>query len=114
MSNIPHNIEDTPVIKDIYSADRPKAGRSECKKLIEAFNNNSHIKKAMLRIGYRYELYKNPQGQYDGVMAAARSLNFSHEAIKKKALAKEVYNNYYFSYERIDNSNAQANTLVKK
>lgn len=49
--------------------------------------------------------------KYDGVMAAARSLNFSHEAIKKKALAKEVYNNYYFSYERIDNSN---NTLVKK
>ena len=49
--------------------------------------------------------------KYDGVMAAARSLNFSHVTIKKKALAKEVYNNYSFSYERLDNSN---NILVKK
>ena len=99
MSNIPHNIEDSPVIKDIYS--------EQCKKLIEAFNNNSHIKKAI----FVYDIDMNFINKYDGVMAAARSLNFSHEAIKKKALAKEVYNNYYFSYERIDNSN---NTLVKK
>ena len=45
MSNIPHNIEDTPVIKDIYS--------EECKKLIESFNNNSHIKKAI----FVYDIY---------------------------------------------------------
>ena len=36
---------DTPVIKDIYS--------EECKKLIEAFNNNSHIKKAI----FVYDIY---------------------------------------------------------
>ena len=97
MSNIPHNIEDTPVIKNISS--------QECKKLIEAINNNSHIKKGI----FVYDIDMNLINKYDGVMAAARSLNFSHETIKKKALSKEVYNNYYFSYERIDNSN---NTLV--
>ena len=92
ISNIPHNIEDTPVIKEICS--------QECKKLIEAINNNSHIKKGI----FVYDIDMNLISKYDGVMAAARSLNFSHETIKKKAFAKEVYNNYYFSYERLDNS----------
>jgi len=63
--------------------------------LILEINNNSHIKKAV----FVYDINKNFVTKYDGVTAAAKSLNINHLSIKNKALSREIYKGYMFSYE---------------
>ena len=89
-NNIPYNIEDIPSIKHWNSNDS--------KKLIKDINNNSHIKKAI----FVYDNNMNFINRYDGVTVAAKSLNLSHLTIKIKALNKEIYNGYFFSYNKLN------------
>lgn len=89
LSNIPYNINDTPIIKDWYS--------KECETLISEIKNNCHIKKAV----FVYDMYGKFINKYDGVTLAAKSLNMNHFIIKSRIIDKEAYNGYIFSYERL-------------
>lgn len=89
LNNIPNNIDEVPSIKSLdFEA---------CKNLIKDMNKNNHIKKAI----FIYDKDINFLKKFDGVTLAAKFLNLSHETIKKKALDKQIYNGYYFSYERL-------------
>ena len=89
-SNIPYNIEDTPVIANWTLKD--------CDELILDIKNNSHIRKAV----FVYDTNRNFIGKYEGVTDAQRALNISHSTIKKYAKLEGTYNNYIFSYERLE------------
>lgn len=90
LSNIPYNLSDTPIIADWSS--------KECEELVLNINKNSHIKKAV----FVYDINRNFLGKYEGVMGASRALKMSHLTIKKYAKIGGVYNEYIFSYERLD------------
>ena len=87
-SNIPYNINDTPLIV--------KSTSKECDKLMLDLNNNSHIRKAV----FVYDVNKNFIRKYDGVTDAQRDLNINHSTIKKYAKLGGSYNSYIFNYER--------------
>jgi len=88
-SNIPFNLNDTPLIIDWLSR--------ESNNLILEINNNSHIKKSV----FVYDINKNFIGKFEGVMHAQRELNISHETIKKYALLNKPYRGYIFSYDML-------------
>lgn len=88
--NIPYNIHDTPLIKNWSS--------EECNELIIKINNDSNIKRAV----FVYNLNKDFINKYDGVTVAAKSLNINHVLIKDKAINKDSYKSYIFSFERIN------------
>jgi group I intron endonuclease len=89
LTNIPYNINDTPIIADRYL--------KECEQLVLSINNNSHIKKAV----FVYDTNRNFLAKYDGVMEAQRALKISHSTIKNYAKIGGVYKGYIFSYERL-------------
>jgi group I intron endonuclease len=89
LSNIPYNLNDTPIISHWSSI--------ECAKLISDINNQSHIKKAV----FVYDKNKNFICRYEGVTEAQRNLGISHSTIKKYAKLGAVYNEYLFSYEKL-------------
>ena len=89
LSNIPYNINDTPIIADW--------SRKECEELVLNMNNNSHIKKAV----FVYDINRNFIAKYEGVMKAQRALNISHSTIKNYAKIGGGYKGYIFSYERL-------------
>jgi len=91
LNNIPHYIEDTPVISDWTSR--------ECEELILDINNSSHIKKAV----FVYDIHRNFIYKYEGVTKAQEALNLNHSIIKKHAKLSSAYNGYIFSYERLKN-----------
>lgn len=89
LTNIPYNINDTPIIADIYS--------KECEELVLSINKNSHIKKAV----FVYDTNRNFLAKYDGVTEAQRALKISHYTIKIYAKIGAAYKGYIFSYERL-------------
>lgn len=89
LTNIPYNINDTPIIADWSS--------KECEELVLNINKNSHIRKAV----FVYDINRNFLAKYDGVMEAQRALNISHSTIKNYAKIGGVYKGYIFSYERL-------------
>nr|QEN73924.1 hypothetical protein [Lentinula edodes]WGO76468.1 GIY-YIG endonuclease [Lentinula edodes] len=89
LSNLPFNIEDTPLISNWDS--------KEANNLILEINNNSHIKKAIFVYNNNYEFIK----KFEGVTHAQRKLNINHDIIKKYALLNRPYKDYIFSYERL-------------
>ena len=89
-TNIPYNIEDTPLITDWNS--------KESEELILNINNNSQIRKAV----FVYDMDKNFVAKYDGVMEAQRALNISHSTIKNYAKVNGIYKGYIFRYERLN------------
>jgi len=78
-----------PIISDLHS--------KECKQLILAINNQSHIKKAV----FVYDSEYNFIGKYEGVMQAEKTFKISHTTIKNCANIARVYKGYIFSYERL-------------
>lgn len=89
-TNIPYNIEDTPLITDWNS--------KESDELILNINNKSHIRKAV----FVYDMNKNFVAKYDGVMEAQRALGISHSTIKNYAKVNGIYKDYIFRYERLN------------
>lgn len=89
LTNIPYNINDTPIIADWSS--------KECGQLVLNMDKNSHIRKAV----FVYDINRNFLAKYDGVMEAQRALNISHSTIKNYAKIGGVYKGYIFSYERL-------------
>lgn len=92
-TNLPYNIDDTPSIANWNS--------KECKILILKINNDSPFffaKKAV----YLYDIHRNFICKHEGVTAAQKALNINHSTIKKYAKLNGVYNNYIFSYERLN------------
>ena len=89
-TNIPYNIEDTPLITDWNS--------KESNEWILSINNNSHIRKAV----FVYDINKNFVAKYDGVMEAQRALSISHSTIKNYAKVNGIYKGYIFRYERLN------------
>ncbi len=89
-TNIPYNIEDTPLITNWNS--------KESDELILNINNNSHIRRAV----FVYDTDKNFICKYDGVMEARRALNISHSTIKNYAKVNGTYRGYIFRYERLN------------
>lgn len=90
-SNIPLNISDKPLILDWCS--------KECHELVLKIINNNHIRKAV----FVYDINLNFISKFDGVKDAERTLNINHSVIKKYASINGKYNEYIFSYERINN-----------
>ena len=74
------------------------AASKECEDLTLDINNSSQIKKAI----FVYDINKNFLAKYEGVTAASRALNISHLTIKKNAMVGGTYNEYIFSYERLN------------
>ena len=93
-TNIPYNIEDTPLITDWNS--------KESDELILNINNKSHIRKAV----FVYDMNKNFVAKYDGVMEAQRALGISHCTIKNYAKVNGIYKGYIFRYERLNDQKA--------
>jgi group I intron endonuclease len=89
LTNIPYNINDTPIIADRHS--------KECEQLVLSINNNSHIIKAV----FVYDTNRSFLAKYDGVMEAQRALKISHSTIKNYAKVGGAYKGYIFSYERL-------------
>ena len=89
-TNIPYNIEDTPLIADWNS--------KESDELILNINNNHQIRKAV----FVYDMNKNFVAKYDGVMEAQRALGISHSTIKNYAKKNGIYKGYIFRYERLN------------
>ena len=89
LTNIPYNINDTPIITSLFS--------KQCEELVLSMNKNSHIRKAV----FVYDLNGNFLGKYEGVMDAQRALNISHCIIKNYAKIGGIYKEYIFSYERL-------------
>ena len=89
-TNLPYNISDNPIIYKWMS--------KECDQLILDINNQSHIRKAV----FVYNKDRNFIGKYEGVTDAQRALNINHSTIKKYAKLGSIYNNYIFSYERLE------------
>ena len=90
-TNIPYNINDTPIITNWTSI--------ECDQLILNINNNSHIRKAV----FVYDINKKFIHKYDGVTEAQKDLNINHSVIRNCAKVRNAYNSYIFSYERLKN-----------
>lgn len=90
-SNIPLNINDKPLISDWCS--------KECNELVVEILNNSHIRKAV----FVYDLDLNFIYKFYGVKKAEIALGINHSIIKKYANVSGKYNEYIFSYERINN-----------
>jgi len=91
-SNIPLNINDKPLILDWCS--------KECNELVLEIINNNHIRKAV----FVYDLDLNFISKFDGVKDAERALGINQSIIKKYANVSGKYNEYIFSYERINNN----------
>jgi group I intron endonuclease len=91
LTNIPYNIEDTPLITDWNT--------KESDELVSNINNNSYIRKAV----FVYDLNQNFIAKYNGVMEAQRALSISHSTIKNCAKVNGTYQNYMFRYERLNN-----------
>jgi len=89
-SNIPYNIEDTPLIANWNS--------KQSDELILNINNNSHIRKSV----FVYDINKNFVVKYNGVMEAQRALGISHSTIKNYAKVNGTYKGYIFRYERLN------------
>ena len=89
-TNIPYNIEDTPLITNWNS--------KESDELILNINNNHQIRKAV----FVYGMNKNFVAKYNGVMEAQRALGISHSTIKNYAKMNGIYKGYIFRYERLN------------
>jgi group I intron endonuclease len=89
LSNIPYNLNDTPIIANLNSKD--------CEQLLLNIKNNSHVLKGV----FVYDINRKFWGKYEGVMAVQRALKISHSTIKKYANIGGIYNGYIFSYERL-------------
>ena len=89
LSNLPFNIEDTPLISNWDS--------KESNNLILEITNNSHIKKAIFVYNNNYEFIR----KFEGVTHAQRELNINHDIIKKYALLNSPYKGYIFSFDRL-------------
>jgi group I intron endonuclease len=90
LSNIPYNLDDTPIISNLSS--------KECEDLILKINNQNHIKKAV----FVYDTNKKFIAKYDGVTRTQEALNINHSTIKKYAKIGGRYIGYIFSYERLN------------
>lgn len=88
-SNLPFNLNDTPVISNWSS--------KESNKLILEINNNSYIKKAI----FVYNTNKEFIHKFEGVTHAQKELKINHDLIKKYALLNTPYKGFMFSYERL-------------
>jgi len=89
-TNIPYNIEDTPLITDLDSL--------ESKELIININKNSEIRKAVFVYDTSYIFIS----KYNGVMEAQKALGINHSTIKNYAKVNGIYKGYIFSYERLN------------
>jgi len=69
----------------------------EGRKIELEIQNNSHIRKAV----FLFDLNKKFICRYDGVMAASKNLNISHDIIKKYSLQNKPYKGFIFSYEKL-------------
>lgn len=83
----PFNINDKPLIEidtEAYSG------------LIDLMRSQTHIRKAVF-------VFKDGEFicRYDGVMAAAKALNLSHNTIKNSIIKNTIHKGYRFSYHRI-------------
>jgi len=91
ISRTPYSDQDLPFITD-----------SSSQEYIDLVNNmisSSHIKKVI----FVYSALDNQFiKKFEGVMEAQRSLNISHETIKKYAQAGTSYRDYLFSYHRFN------------
>lgn len=87
---IPYNIHDKPLIKDIFSI--------KGKELIEDIKKYSFIKKAIFVYTNKYEFIK----KFDGVTQVQKELNINHSIVREYAKIGKIYKNYIFSYERIN------------
>lgn len=90
ITNIPYNISDKPSINNWNNKDSEE--------LILDIINSDNIKKAI----FVYNINKEFLYKYDGVTKAQKSLNINHSIIKKYAELTGTYNNYIFSYHRLD------------
>jgi ssDNA-specific exonuclease RecJ len=83
----PFNINDKPLIE---------IGTEAYTDLINRMNSKKHIRKAIF-------VFKDGEFicRYDGVMAVAKSLKLSHNAIKESIVNNTTYKGYRFSYHRI-------------
>jgi hypothetical protein len=83
----PLNIDDKPQIE---------VNTEAYADLIKRMNSQKHIRKAIF-------VFKDGEFicKYDGVMAAAKSLQLSHNAIKESILNNTTYKGYRFSYHKI-------------
>jgi len=88
-SNIPYNLDDTPVISDWNS--------KESNELLENINSNILIKKVI----FVYDKKKNFMCKFSGVMEVQRVLHINHFTVKKCAEIQGSYKEYIFSYERL-------------
>jgi hypothetical protein len=83
----PLNIDDKPEIE---------VNTEAYADLINRMNSQKHIRKAIF-------VFKDSEFicRYDGVMAAAKSLQLSHNAIKESIVKNTTYKGYRFSYHRM-------------
>lgn len=83
----PFNIDDKPEIE---------VNTEAYADLINRMNSQKHIRKAIF-------VFKDGEFicKYDGVMAAAKSLRLSHNAIKESIVNNTTYKGYRFSYHKI-------------
>jgi len=83
----PININDKPLIE---------TGTEAYTDLIKRMNSQKHIRKAIF-------VFKDGEFicKYDGVMAVAKALKLSHNAIKESIVNNTTYKGYRFSYHRI-------------
>jgi group I intron endonuclease len=65
--------------------------------LIEKMNSQKHIRKAIF-------VFKDGEflQKYDGILAAEKALNISHDVIKSNIEKNTTYNGYLFSYHRVN------------
>ncbi|KIH86266.1 GIY COI i14 grp IB protein (mitochondrion) [Sporothrix brasiliensis 5110] len=89
-TNLPYNINDTPLITNWNS--------KEAEELIISINKNSKIRKGI----FVYDENRNFISKYEGVTDAQRALNINHSTIKKYAKINGTYGGYIFSYQRLN------------
>lgn len=93
-SNIPYNIEEKAQINNWVG----RSPTNESKNLLDTIINANKIRRAV----FVYDKDMNFITKYDGVTAAQRALNINHSIIKKHAEINALYNDYIFSFERLN------------
>ena len=85
---MPYNVKDRPQIKEWESS----------RTLLKNIINNNHITRAV----FVYDNQMNFLFKYDGVTDAQRALNINHSIIKKYAELDGIYQDYIFSFKRLN------------
>jgi hypothetical protein len=97
-TNIPYNIEDTPIITEWFSTE----GNALLKEICQCIK----IKKAV----FVYDKNKKFIAKHDGVTEAGKVYKTSHLTIKKCANSNTLHaNGYHFCYERLDSNKDERN-----